>query len=200
MSNYVFVNPDLLKRIDNKVQELAQRWDYPDNQIFQLWQMVGTIESEIATKTHYWGDGIICNGWNGYDDTGPSGQGGEDPYRAWGGFYRQEPTQMVGWSIYLMHRAYKDGEPVEDVANRCTNVYGHWLIWEPEARVWGFRGFQDYYTEAEAQNVLASEQGRRGFKRGNVSYSDISGCYRVNVQNSCAKPRLRDVWKERIAA
>lgn len=185
----IFVNPKIIKKIQKKVNKLAARWDYPKDEIFQLWEMVATIELGMSEKTFYDKDGIIHDGWNGYQDYDNSDV---DPRRAWGGFYRLEKNQMAGWSVYMIAQA----DNKEAQATRCTNAYGWWFHWEPVEMVWGYQGFQDFYTEDEAQQALAK---LTNIKQSEIRYSDMSGCYQLKVATTRRKPALKHVWRERVA-
>lgn len=65
---YTFINPQILERIEAKVTELADKWDYPQDQIFQLYEMVGTKEIEVGFETTNIGAtpccGLIKRSWD----------------------------------------------------------------------------------------------------------------------------------------
>lgn len=189
--NHIFVNPKTLEKIQAKAYELAKTWGYDHNDFFQLYQMVATIESGLAERTFYDKDGIVVDGWNGYRN---SNNQDVSPKSAWGGFYRLEKSQMVGWSIYMIARA----DDKHDQANRCTNAYGHWLVWEEETRVWGYRGWQEFYTEEEAQQFASNLTGKH-IKSIDLQYSDMSGCWRVMITTTRQKPKMTTVYRERVA-
>ena len=188
----IFINPQLIKKIQNKVDTLAARWNYHPNDLHTLWQMVATIEAGYSENLFYDGEGIVCDGWNGhrnFDNTNP------DPNQAFGGFYRSDPAKMVGWSIYVIARA----EDKPDQAERCWSAYGYRFWWEDKPMVWGFMGREDYYTEAKAQDAAKEFQAKKSTKRSKIEYSEFSGMWRLTVETTRNKPTLNHVWKERIA-
>ena len=92
MTSPIFVNPQLIQKIQAKTNRLEAKWNVDDDRIFQVWQMVATIELGLAEKVFYDGDGITCDGWNGYKDFENSCR---NPARAFGGFYRTEKHQIL---------------------------------------------------------------------------------------------------------
>lgn len=189
--NHIFVNPKVTEKIQTKVNKLAKVWDYDKNDLFQLYQMVATIESGLAERTFYDKNGIVVDGWNGYKDFDNQNV---NPKSAWGGFYRMEKAQMVGWSIYMIANA----EDKHDQASRCTNAYGYWFVWEEEPRVWGYKGWQEFYTEDEANQFVSTLTGNH-IKSLELKHSDISGCWRVTVTTTRRKPNTTTVYRERVA-
>ncbi len=188
----IFVNPQLIEKIQKKVDTLAARWNYQTNDLHCLWQMVATIESGHSEKIFYDGDGIVCDGWNGYkkiDNANP------DPNQAFGGFYRLEPHKMIGWSIYLIARR----NDKQAQADSCYSAYGYRFWWEEQPMIWGFLGRQDYYTEAETIEAANEYQAKKSTKRTKIGYGEFSGMWRLTVETTRQKPTLKHAWKERIA-
>lgn len=191
--NPVFLTQELLEKFNAKAQEIAAHWDYPKDQFFQVYTMVATIELGLTDRCFYFGDGIIFDGWNGYWHTAAD-KNDPNPYSAYNGFYRMERNQMAGWSCYLIYRA----SDKQDQLSRCNSAYGYWFEWEEQPKVWGYTSFQEYYTEAEAQEALVPYQGKKTTKRWSIKYSDMSGCYRLRIE-STKKTGLRNCWRGRIA-
>src|SRR4051812_30415678 len=88
---YIFVDPERLAAMAEKVSQLATRWG--DTYLHQLWQMVGTLELGLAETIEYQAEGIRCPYWH---------SSSTDPYVAYGGFYRAEKNQMAGHVMYLL--------------------------------------------------------------------------------------------------
>ena len=193
----IFVTPQLLEKINTKAQKFASQWDYPKDQFFQIYTMVACIELGQTEKCFYHKNGIVFDGWNGYRHTATD-MSDPNPYSAYQGFYRMEPNQMLGWSLYMIYRADGD-EARQKQLSHCNNVYHLWLEWEPEPRVWGFLNFQDFYTEQEAQTALEAYQGKSWVKRWLIDYSDMSGCWRLKIETVGKKTGLRNSWKARVA-
>lgn len=190
----IFLNPQTLAKINAETDALVARWDVPADERFWVYQMVATIELGVAEKVFRDGDGITFDGWNGYRGIENSCR---DPRRAYGGFYRQERNQMAGWSAYLIDRA--DDKVAQ--AERCTNAYGFWFVWEEEPMVWGFRGWQDFYTEAERDEAADRLEGLAHVKRlVRHPESEFSGCFRLEAWTTRQKPGLRNEWRERVPA
>jgi hypothetical protein len=189
---YIFINPQLISKIEKKVNKLVARWNIDKNEIHTIWQMVATIESGMETKLFYDNDGLVYDGWNGYKDSENSNP---NPSSAFGGFYRGCKHQMVGWSIYLISKA----DNKEDQANHCSLTYGYQFIWEDCQRVWGFSSFEDFYTEEE-QKIAANElRGQKHVKRIELEpKSEMSWTYRLRVTTTRKKSGLRTEWKERV--
>lgn len=192
----IFINPQLLDKINAKAQKIAAHWDYPKDQFFQVFTMVACIELGQTRRCFYHNNGIIFDGWNGYrsalDKSDPN------PYSAYQGFYRMEPNQWLGWSLHLVNVA-KDDEVRRNQLSRCNLIYHLWLEWEPEPCVWGFINFQDFYTEEEAHTALEAYQDKSWVKRWLIDYSDISGCWRLKVETVGKKAGLRNSWRGRVA-
>jgi hypothetical protein len=187
-----FINPQLIAKIQKKTGELCVRWDVPQDEMFQVFQMVATIELGLASLVFYDGDGLTCDGWNGYKGSENSCR---NPRSAWGGFYRQEKNQMAGWSVYLIDNA----EDKMAQADRCSNAYGYWFIWEDEPRVWGFKGFEDFYTEEERDERADELEDLPHVKKvERHPVSEHSGCYRLETWTTVKKAGLRNEWKERV--
>lgn len=194
MNNIIFVNPQLIARIDKKVDKLMVRWDYPKDQRFQLFEMVATIELGYAKKTFYWEDGLVCDGWNGYRSY--TEKNDPNPYHAWQGFYRSEPHQMVGWSVYMIAGA-EDKKAQEEM---CRRAYGYDFHWEDEPMIWGYRAWQDFYTEDEAaQAVEALAQDKHVISISNPKFLDMSWMWRIEATSTRKKPDLKNVYKERVS-
>jgi hypothetical protein len=195
MTNCIFVNPQLIAKIEEKVNRLMSDWEINPNERHTVYQMVGAIESGVDTKVFYHENGIVCDGWNGYrhyqaDRVDPN------PRSAFDGFYRTDKYQMVGWSIYLIANA----EDKEAQATRCQNAYGYWLIWEDRPMVWGFKSWQDYYTTEEQEAAASALQSQPHVKRVDLEgESEWSGMYRLKVETTCKKSGLKNERKERIA-
>lgn len=187
---YHFVTQQLLDKVSRRADEMAAKWDYPKEQYWQLWQMIATVEIGMAKATRFEDGGIVVRGWNDGGFLNP------DPNIAWGGFYRLERNQMVGNTLWLVkHAEDKDAELM-----RVAPVYGFYsMIWENESRVWGYRGYQDYYDEKAANDALEAVDDLLGnrMKRGTVRYLELSGMYRVEVE-ATQKPALDNVHRERI--
>lgn len=194
MNNIIFINPQLIDKIEKKVDELAAAWDYPKDQRFQLFQMVATIEAGYAQKVFYFDNGLVCDGWNGYKSW--TEKNDPDPKAAWQGFYRTEPHQMVGWSIYMITQA--DDKLAQ--ADRCWSAYGYRFHWENEPQVWGYRGWQDFYTEDEAdQAIEALAQDKHIISISNPKFLEMSWMWRIEATSTRKKPALKNVYKERVS-
>ena len=157
--------------------------------------MVATIESGQAERTFYAHGGIIVDGWNGYRNYDEGRPEAADPHRAWGGFYRNEPGQMAGWSLYLAQTA----DDPADQLQHCGNTYGFWFVWEAVPMVWGYFGRQEFYTEKEAREFMTTLTGKN-IKRVKYEYSDISGMHRVTVEATRSKPKIETCYRARVAA
>jgi hypothetical protein len=190
---YIFINPQLINKIEKKVKQLVSDWNIDKNETHTIWQMVATIESGMETKLFYDNNGLVFDGWNGYKGSENSNP---DPCSAFGGFYRIDKHQMVGWSIYLITQA----DDKKKQANRCSLVYGYNFIWEDKQMCWGFSSFEDYYTEEE-QIMAANElRQQRHVKRVELEpESEWSGMHRIRAQTTRKKSGLRTEWRERVA-
>jgi hypothetical protein len=192
---YIFVNPQLINKIQKKVNELVERWNIHRDEIHTIFQMVATIESGMETKLFYDKDGLRYDGWNGYKNYENTSDA--NPSSAFGGFYRLDRHQMVGWSIYLIYQA----EDKEAQASHCSLTYSYQLIWENEPRVWGFTSFEDYYTPEEQEAAADKLRGQKHVKRLTLEpKSEMSWMYRLRVQTTRKKSGLKTEWKERVAA
>jgi hypothetical protein len=195
MTNYIFINPQLIAKIEEKVNRLMIDWEINPNERHMVYQMTAAIESGVDTKVFYHNDGIVCDGWNGYrhyqaDRVDP------DPRSAFQGFYRTDKYQMIGWSIYLIAQAANK----EKQAQRCQNAYGHWFVWEDKPMCWGFVSFQDYYTPEEQEAAASALQAKPHVKRVICEpKSKTSWMYRLRAETTRKKSGLRNEWRERIA-
>lgn len=184
---YTFVDPTTLDRIEAKVREIEQA--HPDAvQRWQLWQMVATIESGQAKDIRYEDDGLNMRWW--------SASGSSDPSTAHQGFYRQEPGQMVGWTLYLVWQK-PPGERAAEFDRVMHGIYRHYeMQWEDEPHVWGYDASRDFYTEAEARRAtdqVKAEHGNR-LRTLDVTYLEASGCWRVRARST---RKLRWNWEQR---
>jgi hypothetical protein len=190
---YIFINPELIKKIEKKVDKLMADWDIDPNERHTIWQMVGTIESGTETRLFYDDNGLVFDGWNGYkglENKNPNPRG------AFGGFYRTDKHQMVGWSIYLISQA----DDKESQASRCSLVYGYQFIWEDCPHVWGFYSFQDYYTPEEQAEAAARLACQKHVKKiVQEPKSEMSWMYRVVVETTQKKSGLQNEWRQRVA-
>lgn len=193
---YIFVNPQLIERIEEKVARLMGHWDIDPNERHTVYQMVATIESGIETKVFYHKGGLVCDGWNGYrhhltDMTDPN------PRSAFNGFYRTDKNRMVGWSIYMIAQA----NDKEAQASRCSLCYGYQFIWEPAPYVWGFASFEDFYTQEEQEAAANVLKAQPHVKRVICEpRSEMSWMYRLRCETTRKKSGLRTEWQQRVAA
>jgi len=194
MTNYIFISPQLVAKVEKKVNRLIADWEIDPSERHTVYQMVATIESGVDTKVFYRNDGIVCDGWNGYrhyqaDRVDPN------PRSAFQGFYRTDKYQMVGWSIYTIASA----EDKEAQASRCNLAYSLHLIWEDRPMCWGFVSFQDYCTPEEQEEAASALQLKPHVKRITCEpKSEMSWMYRLRVQTTRKKSGLKTEWRERI--
>jgi hypothetical protein len=81
MTNYIFINPQLIAKIEEKVNRLMIDWEINPNERHMVYQMTAAIESGVDTKVFYHNDGIVCDGWNGYRHYQGSEMNGEREWR-----------------------------------------------------------------------------------------------------------------------
>jgi hypothetical protein len=193
---YQFLNPDLFRRIDRKVDAILAAFPDTSAQRWQVEEMVGAIEVKACKKTAYVGDGIVVDGWNGYLSY-PDLQSNPDPSHAWGGFYRLESGQMAGTTVrYVRHALETGGEDAaREQLSRCRLAYhvAYNLEFEPVNRIWGYRVYEEFYTEQEAQDHAARIQAQPGYKRHSLTFSEMSGMFRVRWETS-RKPAHLSGW------
>lgn len=188
----IYITPDLIKRMDAKVERLMTDWNIHRNELHTLWQMVATIEAGQETRLFYDGNGLVYDGWNGYkgmenDDL--------DPNSAWGGFYRGDNT-MVGWAIYLIAGA----DNKQDQCKICWRAYHKSFVWEEKEMVWGFYSYKDFYTQADQAEEAVRFENQPHVKRvARQGESESSGMYRLIVETTRKKSGLKNEWKQRVA-
>ena len=196
MAKLIFITNELLEKIDRKVTKICQHWDVPSSKRFQVWQMVATVESGLAKKTTVIkGKGILVDGWNGYKDLPDTWS--LDPVKAWNGFYRTEPAQMVGWILLLVWREQPADR--QQRLEKLRSTHGYQLEWEDGPRVWGYSAWEDFDTQRLAVDTLANLKGAMGgrLKSYSVSYRETTGCWRVSVK-ATAKTGLRNEHRARV--
>lgn len=177
MKHYFF-DTEMLDKVDRITNEIDERWGYPAETRWQLWDMVATVFIGKARDTRFEDGGIIVRGWNDGGFKNP------DPKSAHGGFYRLERAQMVGTMIRYV--AQKDPEERVEEAERLRWVWSECIdvIYEPQHRVWGYVAQQDVYTEDEAQQLAERTLAAKGTRRAAAEYSEMSGMWRVRWETT----------------
>jgi len=175
MTKTIFVNPQTIKSIEQSVAQMLSDWPETTIQEWQLWQMIATIDLGAAEITRYAKAddgrvGIRVGNWN----TMP------DPGHAYGGFYRMEKGQQLGWAVY----AHKDNpEAMHDSAAR----YGFWVYWEDQPMEWGWSLQAQFYTEREAQEALKKARTkltRKRIRSEQIFCSDRSGMWCIKIETT----------------
>lgn len=170
MSKYTFINPENLLQIQRVAAEMAAHWSYDPDLAWQVWDMVGTVMSGKAEITRFEDGGIIVEGWNSGGFHNP------DPASAWGGFYRLERQQMIGTLL-----RYVFNEQPERRAERFDDLRYKWqaydLIWEPQGRAWGWRGWEQFYRQEEAEARQALLQKDPRCKRTRIRHLEMIGMW-----------------------